>query len=375
MIRVLRVGEMPSKKFPGRGLACYVLSKNKKLKTTLFTPYQCFNDSLIPLKFKNLTLRKYLLLKNRNAQKLSNSAKKIKTFLNLFVYFFANIQILIREVFNTYDVVHIHNPAYSPLFIFAKFRGSICSYTAHGYDSFIVSNSFLLKIFLQKVDIIFCMAESQVNQFKKIFPKKKIIFASNGVDFELFNNEKKYQERKKNIICIGSLTWKKDYATIIKSFFEISKKIKNWKLIIIGIGPELRNLKNLITLYNLESKVILRGNLSRKDVATELRESRIYLINSITEGLPKSLIEAMASGCACISSDVGECKNVLKKCGIIIQHKNVMETTNALLKLINDDKISEIYSEKSKKIAKNYSWENYSNIQINAYKELLNLKK
>ena len=51
MIRVLRVGEMPSKKFPGRGLACYVLSKNKKLKTTLFTPYQCFNDSLIPLKF------------------------------------------------------------------------------------------------------------------------------------------------------------------------------------------------------------------------------------------------------------------------------------------------------------------------------------
>ena len=69
-------------------------------------------------------------------------------------------------------------------------------------------------------------------------------------------------------------------------------------------------------------------------------------------GLPKSLIEAMASGCACISSDVGECKNVLKKCGIIIQHKNVMETTNALLKLINNNKISEIYSEKSKKIAK-----------------------
>ena len=90
---------MPSKIFPGRGLACYVLSKNKKLKTTLFTPYQFFNDSLIPLKLKNLTLRKYLLLKNRNAQKLSNSAKKIKKFLNLFIYFFANIQILIREVF------------------------------------------------------------------------------------------------------------------------------------------------------------------------------------------------------------------------------------------------------------------------------------
>ena len=52
-----------------------------------------------------------------------------------------------------------------------------------------------------------------------------------------------------------------------------------------------------------------------------------------------------------------------------------METTNALLKLINNNKIAEIYSEKSKTIAKNYSWENYSNIQINAYKELLYLKK
>ena len=166
---------------------------------------------------------------------------------------------------------------YSPLFIFAKFRGSICSYTAHGYDSFIVSNSFLLRIFLQKVDIIFCMAESQVNQFKKFFQKRKIIFASNGVDFELFNSEKNIKKEKKNIICIGSLTWKKDYATIIKSFFEISKKIKNWKLIIIGIGPELKNLKNLITLYNLESKVLLRGNLSRKDVATELRNQEFTL--------------------------------------------------------------------------------------------------
>lgn len=373
MLRILRIGEIPSKNFQGKGLACYELSKHKNIKTTLYTPYPELNDKHLKLSHKNLTIHKYFLLKNRHARK-SNTGflTYLNKFLeNLFAYSFANIQLILRNLFKNFDVIHIHHPAFSPIFILGKMKGMVCSYTSHGYDSYKVMNSIFLKLFLNNVDIIFCMSMSQIKQFKILYPNKKIIFASNGVDFNLFNFPKEYKFRKKQIICIGSLTWKKDYITILKAFQEVNAEINDWKLLIIGEGPEKKKIKNLIEKSNLKDKVSLMGTISREEVSEELTSSKIYLINSIQEGLPKSLIEAMASGCACISSDAGECERVIDSCGILIKKQNILSTKNAIIQLIRDQRLSSELSKKAKEKSKQYSWEKYISNQINAYKEFI----
>ena len=135
----------------------------------------------------------------------------------------------------------------------------------------------------------------------------------------------------------------------MKAFQEVNAEINDWKLLIIGEGPEKKKIKNLIEKSNLKDKVSLMGTISREEVADELTTSKIYLINSIQEGLPKSLIEAMASGCACISSDAGECESVIDSAAFLLK-QNILSTKDAIAKLIRDQRLS---SELSKKPEKN----------------------
>ena len=46
--------------------------------------------------------------------------------------------------------------------------------------------------------------------------------------------------------------------------------------------------------------------------------SKIFAMSSVTEGLPKVLLEAMASGCACVATDVGECRGAVADAGLIV---------------------------------------------------------
>lgn len=100
------------------------------------------------------------------------------------------------------------------------------------------------------------------------------------------------------IITTGSLNTRKNQVMIIKA---LQNADSNYKLTILGAGPLEEFLKNQVINNNLHEKVFLKGRV--KNVNDYLLKSNCFVLSSFTEGFPNALLEAMAMGLPCISTN------------------------------------------------------------------------
>lgn len=109
-------------------------------------------------------------------------------------------------------------------------------------------------------------------------------------------------ERIPGSICaVGRLHEQKDYHTLINAFAVFVQTHPLYSLTIYGEGIERERLEQLIKKLKLEDKVILAGRI--QNVIQEISKRKIYVLSSKFEGMPNTLMEGMACGCACISTD------------------------------------------------------------------------
>ena len=128
----------------------------------------------------------------------------------------------------------------------------------------------------------------------------------NYVNTEIFKPSLK---KEKQIIYTGRLHWSKGVDLLIEAFNKFRRSNKEYRLVIIGVGNYLDTLK---TRVEDEEAVFFAGSVPNNEVADYLSRSEIFVLPSRhMEGHPRSLIEAMASGCKCIASDVPGNRHVL----------------------------------------------------------------
>ena len=104
---------------------------------------------------------------------------------------------------------------------------------------------------------------------------------------------------EKSIITIGRLSKEKGHKVLINAFSNV--KDKSWRLDIVGDGPEMNNLKQLVTQLNLQSNVCFHGH--QKDFKHLLAKASLFVLPSFYEGFPNALVEAMSVPLTCIASD------------------------------------------------------------------------
>ncbi|MBT2678819.1 glycosyltransferase family 1 protein [Bacillus sp. ISL-35] len=104
------------------------------------------------------------------------------------------------------------------------------------------------------------------------------------------------------IIHVGRITKVKNHSFLIEVFNEISKRNSNSLLMIVGDGDLEQNTRNKVKTLNLEDKIMFMG--PRDDIANLLQAADIFVLPSLSEGLPLVTIEAQASGLKSIVSSV-----------------------------------------------------------------------
>lgn len=128
----------------------------------------------------------------------------------------------------------------------------------------------------------------------------------NGVDTEIFHpvstDAKKALRRKLGlpegepiVLSVGSLIPRKDKSTLVAAFHQA--RLKGARLVILGDGPEKKTL-----LQQAGQAVLMPGNVS--NVSDYLGAADLFVSTALSEGLPNTVLEAMASGLACILSDI-----------------------------------------------------------------------
>ena len=165
----------------------------------------------------------------------------------------------------------------------------------------------------------------------RLFPKENIKVINNPISINKKN--KKNKKNFLNLCTVSRLDKDKKVDVLIKSMINLKDKIKNFKFMIIGSGPELNNLKCLVKKEKLESYVEFLGYLNSNELITKLQSIDIFLFSSTKEGLPFSILEAINYKIPVICNKFNAISNIFKNKKHIIYTKN--GNTEEFANLIN----------------------------------------
>src|SRR3989344_5786101 len=129
--------------------------------------------------------------------------------------------------------------------------------------------------------------------------KIKVIY--NGVDLP----ELKFTAKEKLIISAGRLVPWKGFEALLEAFSVLIKDFPDWKLAIIGAGPELNKLKVESGKLKVSDKVIFTGALPKSELNDYLSRASIFALNTGYEGFSHQIVEAMVAGLPVLTTGVG----------------------------------------------------------------------
>jgi len=208
---------------------------------------------------------------------------------------------------------------------------------------------FLEKIFAPLKDYIIVNNQHDFDQAKefKIKPKKEIKLIHNGISTEELKLLEKDKAREKlgldrngYIIGVVANFYKpKGLPYLIKAMGDIENK----KLVIIGDGKERKNLENTIKENGLKDKIILLGK--KNNASQYLKAFDVFVLPSLKEGFPWTILEAMAARVPVIATRVGAVPEIIthKEDGILIEPKEPQQIVEALNEIDNLDIVDNAY--------------------------------
>ena len=216
------------------------------------------------------------------------------------------------------DVVHAFLYRAIELSRLAKRRVRFHLITTPHYD--LSKRNFLLRLWdraLKDADDISC-AESQTTadylKKKQKYADEKLQLICNGVDTDFFAPNARVRDEERSRLgfssentvfcCVARLSKEKNQATLLRAFAAVYAKNPHTRLLFVGGGPEKEALQQLTTELGLEKSVLFTGDVS--DVRAFLLASDAFVLVSLEESLPLSLLEACSCGLPSIVSKVGD---------------------------------------------------------------------
>ena len=210
--------------------------------------------------------------------------------------------------------------------------------------------------------------------------KKPIFVLPSGVDLERFKGKnigflrKKFKLKNecRILLSIGRLGKEKSVDVLIKSFGLVAKENKNTVLVIVGEGPEKKNLQNLTKELGLKGRVYFTGNIDFEDMPLVYKDADLLLFASRTETQGIVILEALASGLPVVAVNDAVYDGIIKdkKNGILVSN-DIDQFAKACLNLLNNPTYRKKLSENAAKFVEEFSASRTAERLSNLYEKLI----
>jgi len=165
-----------------------------------------------------------------------------------------------------------------------------------------------------------------------------VINYSLGEDIrKLFRAREGYDNNNLLFVSIARMSPQKDHFSLIQAFSLAVSHNNHLRILLVGDGPLRQELEARVRLMGLGDKVRFLG--IRTDIAEILAAADVFVLSSLWEGNPLSVMEAMAAGKPVIATAVGGVPELVQDGinGILVPPGNVRALAEAMLKLADDD--------------------------------------
>ena len=208
-------------------------------------------------------------------------------------------------------IVHAHS---SKAGILARIAAAVCGtpcrvFTAHGW-AFKADAGWKSKLFLWAdrlvaplTSTVICVSETErrVGTAARTCRADRAVVIPNAVDARLYAPAPRADRSRPLLVSVGRLKSPKDFHTLLNALGRLQGV--DYDALIVGDGPERPELAALVDQLGLGERVRLCGE--RDDIPELLGRADCFVLASRSEGLPMSILEAMAAGLPVVASDVG----------------------------------------------------------------------
>ena len=285
----------------------------------------------------------------------------------------------LANVIRGHDVIHLHN--------YRTFQNILAHYytkkfgvpyvlQAHGSLPRIISKQRLKQLYdniwgyrlLQDASKLIALTPIEFEQYKSLgISEDKIQIVPNGIDLSEFERlpqrgkfRRKYNLRaEENIILyLARLHKIKSPDLLVRAFADINKKLNNAKLVLIGSDEGyLPLLKKLIRELGIEKNVIFTGPLYGNDKLEAYVDADIYVLPSVYETFPLTVLEAIACGTPVIlTHSCGVADIINHQAGLVVAHDRD-QIGNAILQVLGNNKMRYEFAERGKSLVREkFNW-------------------
>ncbi|RJP17134.1 MAG: colanic acid biosynthesis glycosyltransferase WcaL [Candidatus Abyssobacteria bacterium SURF_5] len=252
-------------------------------------------------------------------------------------------------------ITHLHahfaSTAASVARLAALFAGLTYSFTAHAKDIYHESvNREDLSRKLNDAAAVITVSDYNCSYLRTSFglSDERVTRIYNGIDLNLFQYISPLRRAPK-IVCVGRLVEKKGFAYLIDACSLLMRSRHHFDAEIIGAGPLEADLRNQIESLGLTERVRLLGPLPQGEVIQRMHEAAVVAAPCVLgsdgdrDGLPTVLLEAMALGTPCISTDVTGIPEILlnEQTGLMVAQNDAAGLAAALERLLYDGELRE----------------------------------
>ena len=169
--------------------------------------------------------------------------------------------------------------------------------------------------------------------------RNKLVLIGNGAGVPVYDSmgEQPAPRRGVRFISVGRMVWEKDYPTLVEALRIAKQSESDLELWIAGDGVERGKVEAKIRESGMEHSITLLG--MKKNAGFYLRQSDVFVLSSVSEGLPVSLLEAMAAGLPIIVTDVGGMPGVVRTadCGVVVPKSDAHALASGMVDLARDE--------------------------------------
>lgn len=283
----------------------------------------------------------------------------------LFRKFFEALQayfIVLNLDRDTADIIHIHFSTgmsfYRKYIIFkiAMFKGFKIVIHLHSssfheyYDNSSKFRKKLIHNFFNQSDLVFVLSEYWKEYCSQFCTKSKLKVLNNGASTTKFFRRKP-ESSVINIACMGRLGKRKGTYDLIEAFERLCLEHSNLKLVLGGDG-DVERVRKIVRDKQLKDRIEVPGWVTGNKKIEIFQKADIYVLPSYNEGMPGSVLEAMAVGTAIISTSVGGIPEIVQNHinGYLIRPGDIEALYSRLKTLVRDSRLRNRMATESRRI-------------------------
>ncbi len=213
-------------------------------------------------------------------------------------------------------------------------------------------------LILKRLDGVVAVASHKVEEMVRIGVNEEMISIIpnsievedlNGISYQDIRGKYNISRRKRVVGTVGRLSVEKGHRFFMEAIPLILKEHSDIVFIIVGEGVEAQALFRLSEQWSIEDKVIFTG--WQEDPLSFIKCMDIFVLPSLTEGLPNVLLEAAALEVPIVSTSVGGCGDIVinGKTGVLVEPRNPSSISAAVSNLLSNPTLAAGFAEAGRK--------------------------